>query len=71
MGNQKEILIPDLSGFRSGTSRLKGLRLIHTHLNGEPLSRDDLVDLALLRLDSLPPFLWRKTASLEKSTGPT
>ena len=51
VGNQKEILIPDLSGFRSGTSRLKGLRLIHTHLNGEPLSRDDLVDLALLRLD--------------------
>ena len=51
VGNQKEILIPDLSGFRSGTSRLKGLRLIHTHLSGEPLSRDDLVDLALLRLD--------------------
>jgi GTPase len=27
------------------------LRLVHTHLRNEPLTRDDLVDLALLRLD--------------------
>lgn len=27
------------------------MRLIHTHLKDEPLSRDDLTDLALLRLD--------------------
>jgi GTP-binding protein HflX len=32
---------------------LRGLRLIHTHLNEEPLSRDDLTDLALLRLDAV------------------
>ncbi len=31
--------------------KLKGLRLIHTHLKNEPLTRDDLTDLALLRLD--------------------
>jgi len=61
VGNQKEILIPDLSGFRAGTSRLKGLRLIHTHLNGEPLSRDDLVDLALLRLDFIAAVSVEKT----------
>ena len=30
---------------------MRGLRLIHTHLNEEPLTRDDLTDLALLRLD--------------------
>jgi GTP-binding protein HflX len=30
---------------------LRGLRLIHTHLNGESLSEDDLTDLALLKLD--------------------
>jgi GTP-binding protein HflX len=30
---------------------LRGLRCIHTHLKGEPLSQDDLADLALLRLD--------------------
>jgi len=44
-------MIPSLDEFRSGQSRLKGLRLVHTHLNGEGLSRDDLTDLALLRLD--------------------
>jgi GTP-binding protein HflX len=31
--------------------RLKGLRCVHTHLKDEPLTRDDLTDLALLRLD--------------------
>ena len=31
--------------------RTRGLRLVHTHLKGEPLTRDDLTDLALLRLD--------------------
>ncbi len=44
-------MIPSLDEFRSGESRLKGLRLVHTHLNGESLSLDDLTDLALLRLD--------------------
>ncbi|MEA3508311.1 MAG: GTPase HflX, partial [Synergistota bacterium] len=33
------------------STRLNGLRLIHTHLNGETLTQDDLTDLALLRLD--------------------
>lgn len=28
-----------------------GLRCLHTHLKGEPLSQEDLLDLALLRLD--------------------
>ena len=31
--------------------RFKGLRLIHTHLNGEELSSEDLTDLSHLRLD--------------------
>ncbi|MCG6537403.1 MAG: GTPase HflX, partial [Syntrophales bacterium LBB04] len=47
----KEIMIPGLDGFRSSSTRFKGLRLIHTHLNGEELTTDDLTDLALLRLD--------------------
>ena len=44
-------MIPDLGAFRGASTRLKGLRLIHTHLNGEKLTQDDLTDLALLRLD--------------------
>jgi GTP-binding protein HflX len=51
VGSHKDILIPNLDHFRSASTRFKGLRLIHTHLDGEPLTTDDLTDLALLRLD--------------------
>ncbi len=51
VGNQKGILIPDLSRHRGGATRLRGLRCIHTHLRQEGLTDDDLTDLALLRLD--------------------
>lgn len=51
VGDHKQIMIPDLDAWRASYSRLKGLRLIHTHLSGEPLTMDDLTDLALLRLD--------------------
>jgi len=33
--------------------RLSGLRLLHVHLRSEPLTQDDLTDLALLRLDMI------------------
>ena len=51
LGDQRQITIPQLEKYRVGPQRLKGLRLVHTHLRGEPLSQDDLADLALLRLD--------------------
>ena len=51
VGNEREIVIPDLSTYRLGRKRLRGVRCIHTHLKNEPLSQDDLADLALLRLD--------------------
>lgn len=53
LGDDRELVIPDLSGFGLGRSGLRGLRCIHTHLKGEPLSQDDLNDLALLRLDMM------------------
>jgi GTP-binding protein HflX len=53
VGDQKGITIPDLSRYRSGILRLRGLRLIHTHLQGEPLTGEDLTDLAFLRLDTI------------------
>lgn len=53
LGDDREIVIPDLTGFALGRSGLRGLRCIHTHLKGEPLSQDDLNDLALLRLDMM------------------
>jgi len=51
VGSYQHVLIPPLDGFRSSSTRFKGLRLIHTHLNHEKLTDDDLTDLALLRLD--------------------
>lgn len=53
VGDARSILIPKLPGWRVGVGRLRGLRLIHTHLKDEPLSEEDLTDLALLRLDLL------------------
>jgi GTPase len=51
VGDARKLELPDVGRARAGESRLRGLRLVHTHLNGEPLSRDDHTDLALLRLD--------------------
>ena len=51
VGTDREVVLPDLSGYRLGRRSLRGLRLVHTHLRDEPLSQDDLTDLALLRLD--------------------
>jgi GTPase len=53
VGTNRDILIPDLSELRLGTKRLRGVRLIHTHLKDQPLNQEDLTDLALLRLDMI------------------
>ncbi len=53
VGDDKSIYIPDLTGFHLGRSGLRGLRLVHTHLKGEPLTQDDLTDLSLLRFDMM------------------
>ncbi len=51
VGDAFGLSMPDIGRARAGDARLRGLRLVHTHLKDEPLSRDDLTDLALLRLD--------------------
>jgi GTP-binding protein HflX len=51
VGDQNKLMMPDLGPRRAGIGRLRGVRLIHTHLRAEPLTRDDLIDLAKLRLD--------------------
>jgi len=51
VGDASKIVLPDLGRLRGAVGRFRGLRLIHTHLHNEPLSRDDLVDLTRLRLD--------------------
>ncbi len=53
VGDAKGLVIPALPRERGANGRLKCLRLIHTHLDSPILPRDDLMDLALLRLDAV------------------
>ncbi|HOV91333.1 MAG TPA: GTPase HflX [Syntrophorhabdaceae bacterium] len=51
IGDRNRIEIPKLATERVGRARFRGLRFIHTHLNNELLTKEDLTDLALLQLD--------------------
>jgi GTP-binding protein HflX len=51
VGDAGRLLLPDIGRLRAAEGRFRALRLIHTHLHGEALTRDDLVDLVRLRLD--------------------
>jgi len=51
VGDASKLMLPDIGRLRAAEGRFRGLRLIHTHLRGEALTRDDIVDLVRLRLD--------------------
>jgi GTP-binding protein HflX len=51
VGDAGKLMLPDIGRLRAAEGRFRGLRLVHTHVRGEPLTRDDLVDLVRLRLD--------------------
>ena len=51
IGTDRQVVIPQLARSRSGPRLLRGVRFIHTRLDDQPLTKDDLTDLALLRLD--------------------
>jgi GTP-binding protein HflX len=53
VGSATSIEMPDWGRMRAGLGRLRGVRCLHTTLGGEPLTRDDLTDLAKLRLDAM------------------
>ena len=53
VGSHNAIMIPSLGYLRGGGGRLKGVRLVHTHLAGEDINDEDLMDLLFLRLDLL------------------
>ena len=65
IGNDHELVIPHLSRTRSGLRLLRGVRLVHTHLKNQPLTQDDLTDLALLRLDLIMALGVGKTGGLQ------
>ncbi|MBC17254.1 MAG: GTPase HflX [Desulfovibrio sp.] len=53
VGDPRSIYIPELPRARMASGRLRGLRLLHTHLGEETLSQEDLMDMVFLRLDSV------------------
>jgi len=65
IGNGQELEIPNLSRTRSGLRLLRGVRLVHTHLKNQPLTQDDLTDLALLRLDLIVALGVGKSGGLQ------
>lgn len=65
VGNHQAIVIPNLEKYRSGGGRLKGLRCVHTHLQHDPLTQDDLMDLALLKLDMMAAITMDKEGQLD------
>ncbi|MBU1004076.1 MAG: GTPase HflX [Proteobacteria bacterium] len=53
VGDARGIYIPELPRSRRFAGRLRGLRLLHTHLSKEALSQEDLMDMVFLRLDGI------------------
>ena len=51
VGDAGKLFLPDMGRLRAAEGRFRALRLVHTHLHGESLTKDDLVDLVRLRLD--------------------
>ena len=51
VGHATGLMLPDIGRLRAAEGRFRALRLIHTHLFNEPLTKDDFVDLTRLRLD--------------------
>ncbi len=53
IGEPDRIVIPELGRFSQFSERLRGLRLIHTHIGTSGLNQEDLMDLVFLRLDAI------------------
>jgi GTPase len=66
VGDASKLMLPDVGRIRGGQGRFRGLRLVHTHIRGEALTRDDLTDLALLRFDLVAAFTVDATARIDR-----
>lgn len=51
LGDAHSLSLPEFARVRGALGRLRGVRLILTHLVPDPLSREELADLTKLRLD--------------------
>ncbi|MDI1436271.1 GTPase HflX [Polyangium sorediatum] len=76
VGDATKLMLPDIGRLRAAEGRFRALRLVHTHLYNEQLTRDDIVDLVRLRLDlvaaiQLSPEGEAKTMDLAYNTPPS
>jgi GTP-binding protein HflX len=53
LGDAHSLELPEFSRVRGVSGRLRGIRLVVTHLVPEPLDREELADLTKLRLDMI------------------
>ncbi|MFO7564565.1 MAG: GTPase HflX [Enhygromyxa sp.] len=53
LGDAHSLELPEFDRVRGADGRLRGIRLVSTHLVPDPLDREELADLAKLRLDAL------------------
>ena len=51
VGDSSQLMLPDIGRLRAAQGRFRALRLVHTHVFGEELTKDDILDLVRLRLD--------------------
>jgi GTP-binding protein HflX len=51
LGDAHSLELPEFERVRGADGRLRGIRLVSTHLVADPLDREELADLAKLRLD--------------------
>ena len=65
IGEKGRIEIPPLVTERVGRERFRGVRFVHTHIEGELLSKEDLTDLAVLQLDLVAAITERRGESIE------
>ena len=52
IGEHDTMLIPELSGFRTSSGRLRGVRFLLTRFGDAAITQEDLMDMVFLRLDS-------------------
>jgi GTPase len=68
VGDATRLMLPDIGRLRAAHGRFRALRLVHTHLFNEPLTRDDLADLTRLRLDLVAAILLSPTGEPQRMT---
>jgi len=62
VGDDRKLELPDLGRWGKESGRLRGLRLVHVHLKGEPVDADDQNDLVRLGLDLVAAITLRGDA---------